>query len=160
MPPHSRITTFLEALRTRRTKTTDALETMFADPANVPLVLVEKLAEPGALNKAKATAWRMSPIGWARSELQRAGLNDEEVDHIRDWPDEEKEKVRDALDNAIQRGQVVRFNWELTTGNKSLSDVPDPLPTSGAINITFRSPEQRVRVRGTPGTDDVTIGVP
>lgn len=149
MPPQTKIGTFLEAVRTRRTTTTDALDSIFSDPASVPAEVKEHLANANALNKARSAAWRESaPVGWARSALKAAGLNKAECDHVRDWPDDEKEKVRAALHIALKRGLSVRFNWELWTGNKSVSDVPARLPADGTVQITFRSPEQRVRVRG------------
>ena len=88
------------------------------------------------------------------SELKQRGLSTEELEHIRDWPDADKEKVREAVLNAISSDQRVRFAWKLHDESKESTTIETA--DSGAITITFFSPWSNVRA---VGRDDVTVDV-
>ena len=89
-----------------------------------------------------------------QTELKQRGLSTEEVEHIRDWPDADKEKVREAVLNAINTNQRVRFAWKLYDDSKESTTIETA--DSGAITITFFSPWSNVRA---VGRDDVAVDV-
>ena len=156
MPSATGMRTFLRAIRTGKTRTTKALEELVR--ARNPALINRLRASPRALNGLPA---------WLRAALVNQGaanpaldLSDEEFNHIRHWPNSEKRKVRNWIDTAIgPPARNVHIRWKLHAGNASDNDV-DNLPGPGDITITFRSPESRVRARGGPRPDDVTITVP
>jgi hypothetical protein len=84
--------------------------------------------------------------------LRELGLSDEELKHIRDWPDEYKEQVRVAVLKAISTDLTVRFAWKLHEASEEGTDVRPDGP--GAITITFFSPWDNLRVLG---RDDVCV---
>ena len=88
------------------------------------------------------------------SELKQRGLSTEELEHIRDWPDADKEKVREAVLNAINNNQRVRFAWKLHDESKESTTIETA--DSGAVTITFFSPWSNVRA---VGRDVVTVDV-
>src|SRR3989304_2727725 len=82
MPAGTSWATFNQARLTGVTKTTQALDTLYA-------------ARDSALVAALRTA---SPFGGLpepfRTALGRQGLSPLELDHIREWPDDQKERIR------------------------------------------------------------------
>ena len=82
---------------------------------------------------------------------------DAEVDHTRDWPDEQKEQVRFALHNAITNGRQVKFFWDLHHGTTEMTTIEDP-GAPGAITITFLSPWSGVRALGAQSNIHVNVG--
>ena len=53
-----------------------------------------------------------------QTELKQQGLSAEEPDHIGDWPDSDKVRVREAVLNAINSNQRVHFAWKLYDDSK------------------------------------------
>ncbi len=88
------------------------------------------------------------------SELKQRGLSTEELEHIGDWPDSDKVRVREAVLNAINTDQRVRFAWKLQDDSKESTTIETA--DSGAITITFFSPWSNVRA---VGRDNVTVDV-
>ncbi len=134
--------TFNRFRLTGDTRTTQALDALYR-------------ARPAAVVAALSTT---SPFGGLPdpflSELKQRGLSTEELDHIRDWPDSDKEQVREAVLNAISTNQRVRFAWKLYDESKESTTIETA--DSGAITITFFSPWSNVRA---VGRDDVTVAV-
>ena len=133
------LATFNRFRRTGVTNTTKALEALFRDR---PPAVVD------ALDTAPFSGLPEPFLG----ALSGLGLSDEELKHIRDWPDEYKEQVRVAVLNAIKTDQKVRFAWKLHEANKEGTSVRPDGP--GAIKITFFSPWNNVRALG---PDDVCV---
>ncbi len=136
------LATFNRFRRTGITNTTQALDALYrAKPAAVVAALSATSAF-GGLPDPYLTA------------LRQRGLSAEEVKHIRDWPDSDKERVRGAVLTAINTNQTVRFAWKLYDGSKELTTIrtagPDP------ITITFYSPWSNLRA---VGRDNVNVDV-
>ena len=149
MPAGTSWATFNQARSTGVTKTTQALGTLYTarDPALV-----------AALPTASPFTGLPAPFRGALSSL---GLSQLELDHIRDWPDAQKERVRKELVRAIGAGDNVEFSWKLHDAPDERTIIRNPDP--GVITITFYSPWSKVRppeARSGPVTpDDVTIDV-
>ena len=148
MPPGTTPFGLRTALRTGRTAATKALDAIVAAGG---AALAANLAPAGALDKAKtgpSGAWGAG--GWARVELQNQGLNPvDDVDHVRNWPDAQKDLARIAVLDAINNGRLVTFRWELHHGNTEETDIRVLTgPAPGEVTITFLSPWRAVRARG------------
>ncbi|OGO53270.1 MAG: hypothetical protein A2148_09080 [Chloroflexi bacterium RBG_16_68_14] len=136
MPEGSTIKKFVEALKSGRTNTTKALDTIFAD-ASKRAAHSKDLGAPGAFNRPLA--------GWARTELRSAGLSEQELTHIDDWPDDQKEDVRQALVTAINGKRAIHLSWELHSGPAEATDIQG-LAGTGDVTVTFRSPRSKMKV--------------
>ena len=142
MPAGTSWTTFNQARLTGETRTTQAIDALYAaqDPAVV-----------AALGQAVPFTGLPEPFLGA---LRARGLSTLELEHVRRWPDDQKERVRAAVANAISSGLSVRFAWKLHDGNGERTVIQSTSPTS--ITITFFSPWRRVRPTG---PDEVTVDV-
>ncbi len=143
MPDMSTIKTFVKALKTGMTKTTKALDK--CDYASH----LDELRKPHALDK---------PLpGWARGALQPP-LSDAELDHIDDWPDGQKDLVREAIVTAAENKRKLQFFWELHSGTDEETDIQG-LAGAGTTTIRFRSPRSKLRVSmATFGDISVNVG--
>lgn len=142
MPPSTKMQTFLQALRTGRTRTTDALDQLFASPIG--------LQADGHLT-AFRTAGHLNTLDQpCKAHLS---LSAAEFAHINSWPNDLKEEIRVRLVNAIDGNLQVRFRWKLTTGADEDHDIAT---AAFGETITFRSPESRVKAEG---SDNVSISV-
>ncbi len=143
MPPSTQMQTLLQALRTGRTKTTDSLDQLFANPIALQADphLVVQFRQVGHLDKLDQLC---------KDHLK---LSAAEVAHIDSWPKPLKEEIRARLVNAIDGNLQVRFRWKLTTAADEAQDV---VTAAFGETITFRSPESRVKAQG---SDDVSISV-
>ena len=141
MPAGTNWATFNQARLTGVTKTTQALDTLYA-------------ARDSALVAALRTA---SPFGGLpepfRTALGSQGLSPLELDHIREWPDDQKERVREAVVAALDSNLAVRFVWKLHDGGDERTVIRTG---PGTTTITFFSPWNKVRL---VAPDDVTIDV-
>jgi hypothetical protein len=138
--------TFLRAIRTGKTDTTEALDVIFAKPgvlAEHPNL--EDFQQPGALD--------ILP-DWARAELRRVGLRTADINHIDDWPSDQKEQARQALVQAIDQDQPVGFFWTVHDGEEEETEVTGGQDVT--IAVIFRTPERRVRAIG---NDNVVVDV-
>ena len=152
MPPGTKMQTFLNSVRTGETKTTRALERLWTDRGSS---LATNASRKGALNGLP---------DWLRSALTRQGdqhapvaLSEIEFDHIRDWPDAEKEKLRQALLASLgPPRRTVRFRWALSKDSTSVNPV-DNLYGPGDMTITFNSPEKNVKTA--KGSTEVSVSV-
>jgi len=141
MPAGTSWATFNQARLSGVTKTTQALDALYTERA-ATLVAALRTASPfGGLPEPFRTA------------LDSKGLSPLELDHILKWPDDQKERVREAVVTALDSNLAVRFVWKLHDG----VDERTVIRTSpGTITITFFSPWSKVRPVA-PG--DVTIDV-
>ncbi len=155
MPNASTMAKFLEARRTGKTDVTRALDSVFTSPGHL------QGDEPALftwLSGAHALDQPLTPE--ARNFLKglQGGLSmsDADLDHIDDWPSNQKEKVRRKLVKAIEEDRNVKFVWKLHNGDTELTDREDPGPPGG-ITIKFRSPWNNVKLSATG--DEVTVDV-
>ncbi len=126
------------AIRTRSTRTTRALKQLFTNPSqHQGTADFSKLDTPHALDAVSGAL-----PGWAQNRLST--LTPLELAHIGSWPDEGKEKVRQALVKAVKTPLPVKFFWEVHPGSNEVTLIEDPDMTGG-ITITFRSPESKVK---------------
>lgn len=137
MPPMSSLRTFITALKTGDTRTTQALNKLVARKGAQTVQLRADLRKPGALAAPLQQTFRQA--------LRGAGLTDTEVRECIDrWPDGQKEKVRKALVAAGRHGHRVRFTWGLTAAPACETTI-DASP-KGAVTITALSPRSRLRI--------------
>ncbi|MEX1255022.1 MAG: hypothetical protein WEE64_11855 [Dehalococcoidia bacterium] len=147
MPTHSSMRTFLQAVRTGKTDTTEALDIIFATPGELAdHPNFEEFAQSGALDTL--------PV-WARRELRKVGLGSAEINHLDEWPNDQKEQVREALVQAIEEDQSVGFYWTVHDGADEETEISSGQDTV-SIAFVFRSPERRVRAIG---PDNITVDV-
>jgi hypothetical protein len=135
----STIQTFINALKTGRTRTTRALDEIFAAPAALPDSQKDAFQAPGVLH----------PLAdWMRDRLKAVSdpLIEDELRHIDEWPAAQKEQVRLAIAQAIAGDVTMRFRWELYSGVGPDTVIVDH-GTDG-IFVTFRSPRSSVRLEG------------
>jgi hypothetical protein len=140
------MSTFLRAVRTGKTDSMEALDVIFANPGALSEhPNLDDFQEAGALDTLP---------DWARAELRRVGLRTAEINHIDDWPNDQKEEVRQALVQAIAEDQSVDFLWALHDGENEETEVTGGQDTD--VAVIFRTPERRVRAIG---TDNVVVDV-
>ncbi len=148
--------TFVDILRTGRTKITKALDTLFADPGR--LRSDPNFAEMQKEAAADGNAHFDSLPTWAKKRLE-SFLNAKDharlCAHIDAWPNDQKEKVRKKLVQAIDENRRVRFFWELHRGENRATEIFDP-GEGREIIITFRSP--RKSITETHGRIKVNVG--
>jgi hypothetical protein len=138
MPQVSTVKKFVKSIQTGQTDTTKALTLLCLERAAVAGHLAE-LETPGALEPLPA---------WVEDALRARGLGDGEIQHIKDWPSVPKDKVREALHQAVQDNRVVEFRWELHGGADSANTVDNLSgPADEPIRVTFQSPQKNVRVQ-------------
>jgi len=148
MPAGTNWATFNQARLTGVTKTTQALDALYTE-RDARLVAALRTASPfGGLPEPFRTA------------LDSKGLSPLELDHILKWPDDQKERVREAVVTALDSNRAVRFVWKLHDGGGERTEIRT---TGQGTIITFSSPWSKVRppgARSGPVTpDDVTIDV-
>ena len=148
MPAGTSWATFNQARLSGVTKTTQALDALYT-ARNATLVAALRTASPfGGLPEPFRTA------------LDSKGLSPLELDHILKWPDDQKERVREAVVAALDSNLAVRFVWKLHDGGNERTVIRT---TGQGTIITFSSPWSKVRppeARSGPVTpDDVTIDV-
>ena len=156
MPPGTKMQAFLNSVRTGETKTTRALERLWL-----------RRGPNIAANFRRANSAKGLP-DWLKNELTRQGnqhapvaLSGVEFDHIREWPDAEKEKMRAALIASLgPPRRTVRFRWALSKGTASVNPVDNPFGP-GDMTITFTSPQRNVKVVSGPkkGPADIAVDV-
>ena len=136
MPEMSTIKQFVVAVQTGQTNTTRALTSMFVRPGHYTGdPNWQAFQQPYALNTLP---------GWLRTMLKNNNLSDKEIDHMDEWPNEEKEQVRQALVQAILANRNAVFSWQLYDGSVSANAV-EGAGGSGDLRIAFRSPRANVR---------------
>jgi len=140
---------FITSLQTRQTDTTEALTRWFVNPGRHQTHAVTgQLRTANGLNALPSLA---------RTELGNLGLTAGELDHIDQWPNDQKESIRQALVRAIDGNRNVLFYWELHGGAGEATDIQDS--GAGDIVITFRSPQRKVRISSTLNLGDIATDV-
>ena len=167
MPVASTMPELLDAIRTSRTKTTEALDWLFKNPLrwksdpnpNVKnaIAWLGSTAAFGPLPSAVRKILKGESLGSPPSPYLPLPLSlrltNEELKHINQWPPIQKNKVRKKLNKAVGLDCDVHFFWKFATGTKEKTDpIVDPV-AGGDINVTFRSPE--INVKSGPVTVEV-----
>jgi hypothetical protein len=153
MPVASSIQELIDALKTRKTNITRALDDLFGNP----VALNQLKGPPGHPHRGALATPHIfgstpgAPLPpWARDELQgrvpgspvKKPLSDDEIAHIENWPPQQKENLRAALDTAIENGSPLQFYWELYDGDSEGMD------ESVTGQVIFRTPRENVRLSG------------
>jgi hypothetical protein len=132
----STIKQFVVAVQTGQTNTTRALTAMLVRPGRYT-------SDPNWQAFQQQYCLNTLP-GWLRKMLKDNNLSDKEIDHMDEWPDEEKETLRLALVAAIQANRNTVFSWHLYDGAVSANHV-EGANGGGDLQIAFRSPRANVR---------------
>jgi hypothetical protein len=132
----SSLRTFINALSTGQTRTTEALEQAVRQRGAAADELMTALRRRGALN-----APLEDPI---RQVIRKTPLPDRYIDRCIDaWPDAQKERARRAMVKAMRDGKRLRFRWGLTTGRGYETEIR----TVGArTTITALSPRSSLHI--------------
>ena len=136
MPPMSSIGTFLKALKSGKTRTTEAAERAISRGRRRP-ALVSLLSKKNAFKSPL-----QQPL---RDALKAANLTEDLVTKCIDgWPNSEKEKARAAVASAIRNDKRLRLRWGLSTGSGYETQIKK---TDTTVTIVARSPRLKLRVR-------------
>lgn len=136
MPERSTIQSFINALQSGQTTITRGLQRLWDERSTLSNIT------------SKAATLALTPLDAdVKTALGARGLGTTELDHIDEWPDVEKRKVRRALVVALNSNpqRDVEFFWELYNGSASVAQI-DNLHGPGTITVRFLSPRANVRV--------------
>jgi hypothetical protein len=151
MPVASSIQELIDALKTRKTNITRALDDLFGSQQALNTLTNHPhradLSTPNVLGSNPGDplpAWAIDELKAApqSSGLVTHPLSDDEIAHIQDWPPGHKSSLAAALDAAIANGQPLQFYWELHGGGAEEMD------TSVPGQVVFRSPQGNVDASG------------
>jgi hypothetical protein len=179
MPQVSTVPEFLEARRTGNTKTTERLNAVFStahrgaiangtalgdlkDWLHTQRAMNEPLPQTAATGTADVRGF-LGPSHPSLPSTASEALGSGELEHVDDWPANQKEMVRkklvEALDAAKPRN--VKFKWKLHRGDHEITDIRDP-DEDGDITITFKSPWKYVKLHASgtpPNLNEITVNV-
>jgi hypothetical protein len=152
MPPMSSLRTFIAALQTGETRTTQALDKAVARRRGAKAAgLIQLLHKRGALNAPLQSA--------LREAVGSAPLPEQFIQHCIDgWPDAQKEQMRRTLVAAIRDGRRVRFAWGLTPVAGFKTEISDT--GAGAVVITALTPRSSLRAHQDGNIDVVPRKAP
>lgn len=138
MPAYSKLSTFIESLRTGRTNITQTLETLLSDR--------ESLREHPEWETFRDTQMLSDAMPqWLRDLLAEAGMSDPEIDHIDlHWPAAQKERVRQWIVEAIREDYPLKFRWELFDGDDPVNELTE----KEGRTVIFKSPRAGIRISG------------
>lgn len=140
MPDDTDIQKIKEALRTGKTDITRALDRLFTNPdPGSPHPLKGHQNFVAMDNGGPGILDNLANIPGVDRMLLDRGVSPGEIDHINDWPNGQKESVREKLLRAVNDNTPIHFYWELHHGGKEETDIQDP-DQAGEITVTFRSP--------------------
>lgn len=134
MPEQSSVATFNQARRTGVTKTTKALK-----------ALLDK-RDPQLISSLRSTSPFLGMPSWLRTALRSERLSPTEIDHVAQWPDEQKDRVRNAVVDALDENRSVDFRWKLWDQSQEGTIVRQD--DAGSVTITFYSPWDKLRAEG------------
>lgn len=162
MPDITSVDKFVKSLQTGRTDTTKALDLLSQQNLRADAADWDLLQTPRSLDRPTSpNAPRGVAVGWWKKYLEQPAqqppplpsqaLKTAELDHIDDWPDEQKEKVRETLVFAQLNKRKIHFFWELYRGEYEATEIVNPDPDTGPgadITVTFRTPGSKVTLVG------------
>lgn len=137
MPPMTSVKTFITALRTGETRTTQALDKAVARRRGVRAeALIGLLGQRDALR---------TPLqDELRTALRAERLPERYIDHCIDgWPDTQKEQMRRAIARAIKGGHRVRFAWGITPAASYRTEIRRA--DNGTVTILALTPRSSLR---------------
>ncbi len=143
MPVATTWATFNEARQTGITETTEALEALYKAHKGKSTALVTLVKTPNGFKGMPSAI---------RTALKHEGLSALEIDHVKKWPDEQKEDVRLALLDAMNSNRAVLSRWKLHNGSNEDTIIET---SANLTTITFYSPWSKVRA----AAGDVTVDV-
>ncbi len=147
MPVASKIQELIDALKTRETNITRALDDLFGSEN-----ALDRYRPLGGDHPIRATnALEPNPGAdlpkWAKDELTNPArvqkpLLADEIAHLRKWPRDQKDAVRNAIVNALDGRVAMKFYWEFHIGQKEDTDI------SNFPVVIFRSPQRNLGFSG------------
>ena len=156
MPAYTPIREFIDALRSGQTNMTKRLEYLVTNWGAIPQSVKDNF-QTGSLHPAFPPSVRdlLKGTGYTGPMATTNPLKEEEVTHMEEWVEAEKNSVREWILAAVQAGQPIQFFWELhrEPGKPGKGDfaVRDPGPS---VRITFRTYAQRVEL----GWNGINLG--
>lgn len=148
MPAYSTVQTFIEALRTGTTPTTEALTQFFSDP--------ERVRDHEQWTGFRDGNWSGGPPDWLSGVLAApfpdgVGLGERERKHVLAWPGPELEVARAAAVRAVRGSgnapaRAPKFYWELYEGPGPRTE--ERVNAAGDPEIVFKSPRSAVVIEG------------
>jgi hypothetical protein len=147
MPERSSIQSFINALQSGQTTITRGLKQLWDDRAALPNIT------------SRAATLTLTPLdAEVDAALRARGLATKEIDHINEWSNGEKVKVRRALVVALNSNpqRDVEFSWELYNGSASVAQI-DNLNGTGTIRVRFRSPRANIQTVADEITGEVNV---
>ncbi len=150
MPPSMvSIEKFVEVLQTGQTDITKAIDELFADPgALMGTDLYRQLQQGGALDSLSP---EMRAIGTEK------GVTDKEMDHIDEWPNDQKDEVREKMVASVANNRPMHFFWELHRYDNEAIEILDP-DAAGDITVIFLSPKSNLHPPDAQGNINVSVG--
>jgi len=149
VPPTTSVQTFINALRSKQTKITLALDALMKGKARALTDdEMHQLEAERAFDLPHAATWPLSLY-------ITMGMSASEIAHLESWPSSQRELVRKAVVDAIKTSTQVRFFWDLGDGTESQTDVQN-MPGLGYV-VTFWTP--RTNIKGPDGAGEITIGI-
>ena len=146
MPAFTPIREFIEALKSGKTNMTRRLEYLVANWPIIPAT-VKTDVQTGSLHPSFPPSVRdlLKGSGYTGAMATTNPLQEDEVKHMEEWDQAEKDNVRQFIINAVQAGQAVQFSWELhrQPGKPGKGDYAD-LNAGPPARITFRTYAERV----------------
>ncbi len=143
MPPMTAVQIFIDAIRTGKTRTMLAFDSLFTPPYE---------AQPWLQDIKVAEVFDNTLPPWAVVALAQKGLSGREIAHINIWPNNLKEQIRGVVEQAIDAGRSVRFFWGLWDGTAPTIETD----TSGdPLIVKFLTPRSAVTMAGT----NVDVGI-
>jgi len=151
MPVASSIQELIDALRTRKTNITRALDELFGSQEALDKLKIHghrnDLSTPNVLGSNPGDPLPSWAIDELRGAPQSSGLvthtlSGSEIAHIQNWPPSHKNNLAAVLEAAIANGPPLQFYWELYGGDSEAMD------TSVPGQVIFRSPQKNVGASG------------
>jgi len=129
MPVYSSLRTFIKALKSGETNTTQTFARALAAEGVDPIK-----------NKSSVDPHLSAQL---EGILVSHGMSPGEIDHVKKWPAAKRNQARLWVLAAVAAGRSVAFSWELFDGTVS-ANRRSQTPPSEPVRITFRSPREGV----------------
>ena len=144
MPVYSSLRTFIKALKSGETNTTQTFARALAAEGVDPIK-----------NKSSVDPHLSAQL---EGILASHGMSPGEINHVKKWPAAKRNQARLWVLAAVRANRSVAFSWELFDGTVSTNG-RSQTPVSAPVRITFRSPRAGVTLSQSHG-GQVHVKVP